>query len=245
MFKEKGLTKKEAEKRLGKYGFNEIRDLSKTTPLKILVRQIKSNFMVYLLIVAMLLSFFIGKSVTAYTILAIIFMVISVGFIQEYKSEKAISALKNMLVPVSIVIRDGKEQEIQSANIVPGDILLLRNGEKIPADCLLIEEKELRVNEAVLTGESKEVGKKIGSEKKYTDENLVFMGTFIVNGRCVAKVLHTGMNTKFGKIAGLISTTEKELPLQKKINKIAKYMVFLAIIISVLTGLIMISRSTV
>src|SRR3989338_4238572 len=244
MIKEKGLTKKEAEKRLRKYGLNEIRDISKTTYFKILLRQIKSNFMVYLLAAAMLISFFIGKSVTAYTILAIIFMVILAGFIQEYRSEKAISALKNILVPVSIVIRDGKEQEIKSLRIVPGDVLLLRNGEKVPADCLLIEEKELRVNEAVLTGESKEVSKKIGSEKKYSDENLVFMGTYIVNGRCVAKVLHTAMNTKFGKIAGLISSTEKELPLQKKINKIAKYMVFLAIIISVLTGLIMISRST-
>ena len=244
MFKERGLTKKEAEKRLENYGLNEIKDISKTTPLKILLRQIKSNFFVYLLAIAMFISFFVGKSVTAYTILVIIFMVIFTGFIQEYKSEKAISALKKMLVPVSIVIRDGKEQEIQSVNIVPGDIIMLRNGEKVPADCLLIEEKELRVNEAVLTGESKEVSKKIGSEKKYSDENLVFMGTYIVNGRCVAKVLHTAMNTKFGKIAGLISSTEKELPLQKKINKIAKYMVFLAIIISVLTGLIMISRST-
>ncbi|MBS3107836.1 cation-translocating P-type ATPase [Candidatus Woesearchaeota archaeon] len=245
MHKERSLTNKEAEKRLGKYGLNEIKDTSKTSPLKILFRQIKSNFIVYLLLGAMLLSFFIGKSVTAYTILVIILMVIFTGFIQEYKSEKAISALKNMLVPVSIVIRDGKEQEIRSVNIVPGDILLLRNGDKIPADCLLIEEKELRVNEAVLTGESNEVSKKIGSEKKYSDENLVFMGTYIVNGRCMAKVLHTGMNTKFGKIAGLISSTEKELPLQKKVNMIAKYMVFLAIIISVLIGLIMISRSTV
>jgi len=245
MIKEKGLTKKEAEKRLRKYGLNEIRDISKTTYFKILLRQIKSNFMVYLLAAAMLISFFIGKSVTAYTILAIIFMVILAGFIQEYRSEKAISALKNILVPVSIVIRDGKEQEIQSASIVPGDVLLLRNGEKIPADCLLIEEKELRVNEAVLTGESKEASKKICSEKKYSDDNLVFMGTYIFNGRGVAKAIHTGMNTQFGKIAGLISTTEKELPLQKKVNKIAKYMVILAVVISVLTGLIMLSRSIV
>ena len=245
MLKKRGLTKKEAENKLKKYGLNEIKDTSKTTPLKILFRQIKSNFIIYLLVGAMLLSFFIGKPITAYTILVIILMVIFTGFIQEYKSEKAIIALKNMLVPVSIVIRDGKEQEIQSVNIVPGDLLLLRNGEKIPADCLLIEEKELRVNEAVLTGESKEVSKKIGSEKKYSDKNLVFMGTYIVNGRCIAKVLHTGMNAKFGKIAGLISSIEKELPLQIKVNKIAKYMVFLAIIISVLTGLIMISRSTV
>ncbi|MBI2112677.1 cation-transporting P-type ATPase [Candidatus Woesearchaeota archaeon] len=245
MFKERGLTKKEAENRLKKYGLNEIKDTSTTTPLKILFRQIRSNFIIYLLAGAMLLSFFIGKSATAYTLLGIIFMVIFVGFIQEYRSERAISALKNMLVHTSIVVRDGKEREVQSVNIVPGDLLILRNGEKIPADCLLIEEKELRVNEAALTGESKETSKKIGSEKKYSDENLVFMGTYIVHGRCIAKVLHTGMNTKFGKIAGLISSTEKELPLQKKVNRIAKYMVFLAIMISILTGLIILLRSTV
>ncbi|MBI2146399.1 cation-transporting P-type ATPase [Candidatus Woesearchaeota archaeon] len=244
MHQDQGLTKKEAAERLKRYGRNEINDISKATPFKILARQIEKNFIIYLLGAAMLISFFAGKSITAYTILAIIFMVIFTGFIQEYRSEKAIGALKSMLVPVSIVIRNGKEQEIPSVQIVPGDILLLRNGEKIPADGLLLDEKELRVNESALTGEAKEVGKKKSSEKKYADENMVFMGTYIVNGRCRAKVMHTGMNTKFGKIARLISSTEKELPLQKKVNRIAKYMVVLAIIISVLTGLIMISRST-
>jgi len=240
---EKGLTKKEAEKRLKQYGLNEIKDISKNTPLKILLRQIKSNFIVYLLFAAMLISFFVGKSVTAYTIFAVIFMVIIVGFIQEYRSEKAISSLKSMLVPVSIVIRDGKEQEVQSINLVPGDLLVIRNGDKIPADCLLLEEKELRVNESVLTGESKEIKKKAGNEKKYTDDHLAYMGTYVVNGRALAKIIHTGMNTKFGKIAGLISTTEKELPLQKKVNNIAKYMATLAIIVSVLTGIIMLFRA--
>lgn len=240
---EKGLTKKEAEKRLEQYGLNEIKDISKVTPLKILLRQIKSNFIIYLLVVAVLISFFVGKSVTAYTILAVIAMVIGVSFVQEYRSEKAISALKSMLMPVSIVIRDGKEQEVESNHLVPGDILVLRNGEKIPADCILLEEKELRVNESVLTGESREIKKIAGNEKKYSDENLVFMGTYIVNGRAIAKVIHTGMNTKFGKIADLISTTEKELPLQRKVNNITKYMATLAIIISVLTGIIMLFRA--
>lgn len=239
-----GLTQKEAEKRLEKYGLNMIKDVSRNTPLKMLLRQIKNNFIIYLLTAAMFISFFVGKNITAYALLAVIFMVVITGFLQEYKAEKVISALKKMLVPSSIVVRNGKEHEIQSVNIVPGDILILRTGEKVPADCLLLEERELRVNESILTGESSEVSKKVGSEKDYDDVNLVFMGTFIVNGRCVAKVIHTGMNTKFGRIAGLISSTEKELPLQKKVNKIAKYMVVLAIIISVLTGAIMLSRST-
>ncbi len=245
MPKETGLSQKEAERKLKQYGPNEIKDISKSTHLKILLRQIKSNFIVYLLFAAMLISFLVGKSVTGYTLLVVILMVVMVGFLQEYRSEKAIKTLKEMLVPLSIAIRDGKEQEVLSASLVPGDIIILRTGEKIPADCLLSEEQELRVNESVLTGESKEIRKKVGKEKKYLDENLLFMGTYVVNGRGTAKIMHTGMNTKFGKIARLISTTEKELPLQKKVNKIAKYMAILAMVVSILTGIIMLSWSEV
>ena len=153
----RGLTEKEAEKRLEQYGLNEIRENLVISPIKILFRQIKKNYIIYLLIIAAALSFIVGKSITAYVILAVILVLIFTGFIQEYKAEKAIKSLKNMLVPISIVIRDGKEKEILSKNIVPGDIILLRNGEKVPADCIVIEEKELLVNESILTGESKEV----------------------------------------------------------------------------------------
>ncbi|MFA4953160.1 MAG: cation-transporting P-type ATPase [Candidatus Pacearchaeota archaeon] len=240
----RGLTEKEAEKRLKEYGFNELKEILHISPLKILLRQIKNNFVVYLLFVAMLISFFVGKSITAYTILAVIILVVSAGFFQEYKAEKSIAALKKMIMPISIVIRDGKEIEIPSKEIVPEDIIILRTGEKIPADCLILESKELRVNEAVLTGESHEIKKfEPKSEKDYKKENQIFMGTLIVNGRCIAKVLHTGMNTEFGKIAGMISTAEKELPLQKKVNGIAKYMVSIALTVSILTGLVMLIRN--
>jgi len=240
----KGLTEKEARKRLKNYGFNEIKELFHISPLKILLRQIKNNFIVYLLVIAMIISFFVGKSVTGYTILAVIVLVVCMGFFQEYKAEKAISALKKMIMPVSIVLRGGKEIEIPSKKIVPGDIIILRTGEKIPADCLVLEAKELKINEAVLTGESKEI-KKVGvkSEKNYKKENQIFMGTHIIGGRCIAKVLHTGMNTKFGEIAGMISTAEKELPLQKKVNNIAKYIVFIALTVSILTGIVMLVRN--
>jgi len=240
----KGLTEKEAEKRIKEYGFNELKEILHISPLKILLRQVKKNFVVYLLFAAMLISFFVGKSVTAYTILAVIILVVSAGFFQEYRAEKAITALKKMIMPISIVIRDGKEIEIPSKEIVPEDIVVLRTGEKIPADCLILEAKELRVNESVLTGESQEIKKSESkSEKYYKKENQIFMGTLIVNGRCIAKVLHTGMNTEFGKIAGMISTAEKELPLQKKVNSIAKYMVSIALSVSILTGLVMLIRS--
>ncbi len=243
MTKEKGLTSNEVKLKIKQYGLNEIKDINKTSVFKIFLRQIKSNFIVYLLFAAALISFFVGKNITAYTILAVILSVIIVGFVQEYRSEKAIGALKAMLLPVAIVIRDGKEQEIEAINIVPEDILLLRTGEKIPADCILLEEKELKVNEAILTGESKEISKNINNQKENNEDNLIFMGTYVVNGRCIAKVIHTGMNTKFGKIAKLISTTEKELPLQKKVNKIAKYMAILAMVVSVTTGALMFLRA--
>lgn len=241
MIEKRGLTEKEANKKLEQYGSNEIRESLVISPIKILFRQIKKNYIIYLLFVAVILSFVVGKSLTAYTILAVIFVLIFTGFIQEYRAEKAIKSLKGMLMPISIVMREGKEKEILSKDIVPGDIILLRNGEKVPADCIVIEEKELLVNESILTGESKEVEKIAAkSEKDYSEKNALSMGSFIVNGKCLAKVIHTGMNTKFGSIASMISTAEKELPLQNKVNKISKYMAIVAIVFSILTGLFMI-----
>src|SRR3989344_8372545 len=117
-----GLTEKEAKKRLDNSGFNELKEVLHVSLLKIFLRQIRNNFVIYLLFSAMIISFFVGKFVTAYTILAVIILVVSTGFFQEYKAEKAISALKKMIMPVSIVIRDGKEIEISSREIVPGDI---------------------------------------------------------------------------------------------------------------------------
>lgn len=240
----KGLTQKEATKRLREYGYNEIKELLHISPLQILLKQIKKNFIVYLLFAAALLSFFVGKSITGYTIFVVIIIVIAVGFFQEYKAERAIKALKKIITPISVVIRNGKEVEIPSRKIVPGDIVVLRTGEKIPADCLVLEEKELKVNESTLTGESREIKKFVAkNEENYEKANQIFMGTYVVNGKCIAKVLHTGMNTEFGKIAGMISRAEKELPLQKKVNDLAKYMAFVAIVVSVLTGALMLIRS--
>jgi P-type Ca2+ transporter type 2C len=240
----KGLTSLEAKKSLDKFGRNEIKDTSNSSLVRIFLDQVKNNFVIYLLLFAMILSFFVGKNFTGYVIFAVILTVIITGFIQEYKAEKAIQALKNMLLPISIVIRDGKETEIPSSEIVPGDILILRTGEKVPADCLILEEKDLNVNESILTGESREVRKSPTKDfKKYSEEKMVFMGTFIVNGKCLVKVVSTGMQTRFGKIAGMISSTEKELPLQKKVNKIAKYMALFGGGFAILTGLIMLFRT--
>jgi len=235
----KGLSEKQVLTKRKKYGFNEIIDQNKVTPFQILLRQVKNNFVIYLLLLAVFISYFVGKEFTAYTLLGVITMVIVIGFVQEYKAEEAIQSLKNMLVPVSKVIRDGDQITIESREIVPDDILVLNNGDKIPADCVIIESNSIRVNESSLTGESVEVAKsQMTNGSEIQDLNMLFMGTFVVSGKAIAKVSHTGMNTKFGKIAHLISTAEKTLLLQDKVNFIARKMVYLALSISILTGFI-------
>jgi P-type Ca2+ transporter type 2C len=238
---EKGLSSKEAKALLVKYGPNEIKDISKRTPLKILLEQIKGNFIFYILVFAMVASFAVGKDITGYVLGVVILMVVGVSFVQEYKSEKAIQLLKNMIVPISIALRDGKECEVLSSELVPGDIIILRGGDRVPADCVVLHENELRLNEAMLTGEASEIKKRTITTKEPTEENSLFMGTYIVNGKGVARVIHTGMNTRFGKISKLISTAEKDMPLQRKVNKIAKYMTVIAITLSTLTALFMIA----
>ncbi len=242
----KGLTEAEAKKNLENYGFNELKEVSKISLWKILFRQVKNNFIVYLLLFAMILSFFVGKEITAYVILVIILVVILTGFFQEYKAEKAIEKLKTMIMPISIVVREGVQKEIPTKEIVPGDVLILRTGEKIPADCIVLSEKNLLVNESVLTGESDEVKKDSAKNSDNpSKENLIFAGSFIMNGKCTAKVINTGMKTKFGKIAALISGAEKELPLQKKVNSISKYMALIGLIMAVLTGLAILFQSEI
>ncbi|MBI2621672.1 MAG: cation-transporting P-type ATPase [Candidatus Levybacteria bacterium] len=238
-----GLSDIEAAKRLKEYGPNEIKEVSKTSPFRILFRQIRKNFIFYLLLAAAIISFAVGKQITGAVILGVVFLVVSTGFIQEYRAEKAIAALKKMILPLTAVVRNGEEKEISTTEIVVGDILVLRSGEKIPADCILIEGEDVEVNEAVLTGESADIEKReVLSEDKYDKKNMLYMGSFLVNGKCFAKVIHTGMDTKFGQIAGLISTVEKELPLQDKVNSISKVMVGIAISISLATGAIMLMR---
>jgi P-type Ca2+ transporter type 2C len=236
-----GLTSKAVEHLRNQFGYNEIKDIGRDSAFTIFLRQIRKNFIIYLLLAAMALSFLVGKDITAYTILGVVLVVIFSGFIQEYKAEKAIEALKSMIMPVCIAIRDSVATEVPSRELVPGDIIILGSGERIPADAVLLEANELRVDESILTGESVEVKKdatKIGD-----DSNQLLMGSYVVNGRAVAKVTHIGMSTHFGKIAAMISGAEKEMPLQSKINKISKYMVVVAIVMSALTSLIMFLRA--
>lgn len=236
----KGLTKIQAKELLESYGYNEIEDPGKKTALKILLSQVRSNFIVYLLLAATVMSFIVGKDLTAYTILAVIGVVIFSGFIQEYRAEEAVAKLKEMVAAVSLVIRDSREKEIETRELVPGDIVVLRTGEKVPADCHILEAHELMLNESVLTGESREVAKEAAVDPEaHDDASSLFAGSFVVSGKAVARVVHTGMNTRFGKIASMISSAEKELPLRQKINQITKYMALVGVVMAVATGLVM------
>ncbi len=237
--KYEGLTEHQVKKLQKEYGPNLITEKNKVTPLKIFLRQFSHNYVLYLLTVAAIISLLVGKHVTAYVIFGVTVLVVSVGFFLEYRAEKAVQELKSMVERIANVIRNKKIQQIPSSELVPGDIVVLKNGEYIPADCIVLEDKNLFVNEAVLTGEAREVNK-TATENNETDENKLYTGSYIVNGKCYAKVIGIGMETRFGKIAEMITDTEKDMPLQIEINSITKYMVILAVIFASLTAIFMV-----
>lgn len=239
------LSSQEAKERLQTYWHNELKEKKSVSRDKILMRQVKGNAMVFFLLLAIIISFSVGKTTTWVVIGVIIVVIVLVWFFQEYKAETAINALKSMIEPLSTVIRDGKEMEIESKNLVPGDILILSMWDKISADAMIVEWHWLKINESMLTGESKEIEKKSISNQDNVSpsEHIIYMWTFVVNWHCVAEVIKTWMNTEFGKISSMISAAEKELPLQKKINNIVRYMAILAVIMAVLTGIVMLIQS--
>ena len=162
-----GLSDSEAKKRLTQYGLNELEKRKKISPLQIFLRQFTS-FIVMILIVAMFISYFIGEVLDSIVILIIIIINGVFGFVQEYKAEKAIEALRKLAALKAKVIRNGKEIEIDAKELVPGDIIVLETGDKVPADSRLIEAVSLQVDEASLTGESVPSGKDINAYKKGT-----------------------------------------------------------------------------
>lgn len=227
-----GLSTGQAQKLLIQFGFNEITGKPRQTPLQILLSQFRS-ILVILLITASVVSLFLGDFLDGIFILLIIILNGILGFIQEYKAEKTIQVLKKMTISTARVIRDGVEQEIDSKLLVPGDIVVLEEGDKIPADAKLLESLHLEVNEGSLTGESMPVEKNLHNEEKkliYPEKNFVYLGTIIVRGRAKAVVIATGMQTRFGQIAASLSEIkEEETPLQKKLDVLAKQLGVLAI----------------
>ena len=238
-----GLSEEEAERRLREYGPNELRgEEERFKALKMFLGQFKDAF-VLMLIAASVISVFIGELIDAITITAIVFLCAVTGFIQEYRAEKALEALKKLTKPTACVRREGEIKTIPASELVPGDIILLEEGDYVPADARLIECYELATNEAPLTGESTPMSKRLGTLDPKTPvadrKNMVFTGTHVVRGRGEAVVVATGMNTEFGKIAEALVEVEREkTPLEAKLDsfavKLSKLVIILCIIIFIL-----------
>jgi len=226
MDKKRGLSQEEAKIRLERYGFNELKKKRKFIFLKILLSQL-SNLIIWVLFAAAIVSFLINEIISFWVILFISGFVIILGFIQEFKAEKSMKALKDIIQTRTKVFRDGKERNILTREVVPGDVLYLEMGDKIPADSRIFDSNNLKVDESTLTGES------LAIEKK--DSQLIFAGTQVVYGKSKALVLSTGMNTKLGKIAELIQVKEEKTPLQNKINNLSKTLALLALFACLLT----------
>jgi Ca2+-transporting ATPase len=222
---EAGLSSEEAARRLAEYGPNELQAAERISPWHILLQQFK-NVLIIILLIATALSAFLGHGIEAIAIAVIVLFAVLLGFVQEYRAEKAIEALRQMAAPTATILRDGEEVELPASEIVPGDITLLRAGDKIPADVRLIEAINLQVEEAALTGESMPVEKQTvpisGANLALGDRrNMGYAGTVATYGRGRAAVVATGMGTEFGKIADMLQTIETgRTPLQENLDKV-------------------------
>ena len=234
-----GISNSIALERLSEYGKNEIEDTKKITVWQIMLHQL-TDFMILILIVVAIISGFLGDLTDTLIILAIIMINATVGFIQEYRSEKAMEALKNMVPSCARVVREGNTLEIAAAELVPGDVLLLEAGNIIPADVRFFETHQIKVDESALTGESHNAEKNSRTLPKGDYSlgdriNMGFKGTHITNGRGMAYVMATGMNTELGLIAKMIQTQEKSTPLQKRLAAFGKRLsIFVLLICAVI-----------
>jgi Ca2+-transporting ATPase len=220
-----GLTEAEAAQRLTEYGPNELQAARRVSPWVILFEQFK-NVLIVILLVATALSAFLGHGVESIAIAIIVLFAVLLGFVQEYRAERAIEALRHMAAPTATVLRDGHEAKIPARDLVPGDVILLRAGDKVPADARLIEAVNLQIEEAALTGESVPVEKHAVSltdgELALGDrKNTAYAGTAASYGRGRAMVIATGMDTEFGKIAQMLQTIETgKTPLQENLDRV-------------------------
>ncbi|WP_369702587.1 calcium-translocating P-type ATPase, PMCA-type [Clostridium moutaii] len=229
---ESGLTQVEAERRLKKYGPNTIEKKKGISPVKIFFSQF-NDFITWILIVATVISGFMGEKADAITILIIIIMNAILGFAQEFKTERSLETLKELASPTSRVLRNGKIKIINAQELVVGDVVFLESGDKVPADCILLSKGNFMVDESLLTGESEGVGK-----SNFGKNNSVYMGTIVIKGKGKAKVVQTGMKTEMGKIAGMLQNIEKDRsPLKEKLASLGKVLVVICIAICIIVTL--------
>lgn len=236
---ETGLTSVQVEEHKAKYGINELVERGGRTPLQILWEQITAT-MVLILIAAAVIAGLLGDTKNTIAILAIVALYALLGFIQEYRAEQAIAALKKLTVPNVHVLREGKLQDISARELVPGDIVQLETGNIIPADLRLLEAVNLRIQEAALTGESEAIGKHTAAlsndDLPLGDRrNMAYKGTVVAQGRGLALVVATGMSTELGKIADMIQRVKQEqTPLQRRLDSLGKTLAIIGVGIAAL-----------
>ncbi|MDI6644391.1 MAG: calcium-transporting P-type ATPase, PMR1-type [Methanobacteriaceae archaeon] len=231
---ESGLSEEEANKRLSKYGKNELVEEKKDGPIKLFLMQFM-DILILLLIVAAIAAFFVGDQIDAIVILVVVVVNSIVGFVQEYRAEKAMEKLKSLITSKAVVIRDGKKQKISASDLTLGDIVIIEEGDSVPADLRIIQSADLRIDESALTGESIPVPKNekpIESQDK-KNSNLALMDSNVVSGNGKGVVVEIGMKTSIGKIAQMIQTEDAKTPLQEKIASLGKTLGIIAIVICV------------
>ena len=232
-----GLTPQEARVRLDKYGTNQLKEKKGHSPWRIFFEQFR-DLIIWVLIGAALVSGFLGEWIDAAAIVVIIILNAVLGFIQEYRAEKSLAALKKLSSPSSKVIRDGKKSIVPSLELVIGDLVEMEAGDNVPADCRLISlTSGFATLEASLTGESNPVMKTTPAlDAKVTlladRVNMVYLGTSVSSGKAKGIVVETGMQTELGKIAGMIQSIEHEsTPLQKRLEQFGKWIVYLCFVL--------------
>ena len=222
----RGLSAEEAARRLQERGPNELQAAERISPWTVLAGQFK-NVLVVVLIAAVAMSAILGHTVEAVVIGAILLLSVLLGFIQEYRAERAIEALREMAAPTAKVLRDGAQREVPARELVPGDLIFLGAGDRVPADARVVEAVNLQAEEAALTGESVPVAKTaeaLEGELGIGDRrNLVFAGTAVTYGRGRAVVAETGMQTEFGKVAQMLESVESgPTPLQRNLDRVGR-----------------------
>ncbi len=232
---DKGLSRSEVAQRLSAYGANELLEKKKIPAWLLFLHQFR-DFMILVLMAAAILSGIMGDITDTVIILVIILLNAVVGFVQEYRAEKAMDALKKMSVTQTMVLRDGEAFVVLGTQLVPGDIVMLEAGNVVPADMRLMETHALRIDESALTGESVPVDKdSITLEAKdipLGDRiNMAYKGTLVTNGHAKAVVTHTGMQTELGKIAGMLQEKEQLTPLQIRMTKFGKNLSYIILVI--------------
>ncbi len=229
---DKGLTSAEAEKRSNKYGKNELVEEEKDSPLILFLSQFK-EILIIILIFAAIAAYFVGDVIDAIVIIIVVVINAVVGFIQEYRAEKAMEKLKALISNEAVVLRDGKKQKISAVDLTPGDIVIIEEGDNIPADLRIIESYDLKVDESALTGESFPVEKVSGAIETESEDpsNAAFMETDVSSGRGKGVVVEIGMDTEIGKIAEMIQEEEEETPLHQKISRLGRNLGILALVV--------------